>query len=343
MARGKYYEWLGVSPDATEVEIKKAYRKLALQYHPDKNPTPEAAEKFKEVAMAYETLSDEEKRREYDRKGDAEAHQPSSPPPDRPEWQAEPTMSPEDVFAHFFGGTFGAGATWKIRGDDVGHALPVTLEDLFVGRPRKVALTKQIICQGCGGTGCRVGGVPTTCQGCAGKGIRVVTRRLGPGLVQQMQTTCSFCRGEGMATASADVCAGCSGRRVQHERKVLVVPVERGMKHHYTIPFPQEGDQHPDINIPGDIVIVLKEQPHPKFVRRGQNLHTKKAVARAEALAGFTTTVAHLDGRELLVHCAPGEVGQTGFVKIVRGEGWPRYRRPGEQGDLLIEFTVEDA
>eukprot|EP00668_Euglena_longa_P038492 GGOE01049504.1.p1 GENE.GGOE01049504.1~~GGOE01049504.1.p1 ORF type:complete len:341 (-),score=85.78 GGOE01049504.1:177-1199(-) len=339
MARGhKYYEWLGITPDATEVEIKKAYRKLALQYHPDKNPTPEAAEKFREVAMAYETLGNEEKRKEYDCSGDQQVDTISSPAGQH----AESTMSPEDVFAHFFGGTFSAGSTWKIRGDDVGHALPVTLEDLYLGRPRKVALNKQVICQSCGGTGYRLGGVPTTCQGCAGKGTRLVTRRLGPGLVQQMQTTCSLCKGEGTAMATADVCIGCSGRRVQRERKILLVPVEQGMKHHYTIPFPQEGDQHPDINIPGDIVIVLKEQPHKSFVRRGQNLCTKKAVSCAEAQSGFTTAVVHLDGRELQVQCAPGEVWGSGFIKVVTGEGWPRCRHPGEKGDLLIEFTVED-
>jgi DnaJ family protein A protein 2 len=355
----KYYEWLGVPTDAPEGDIKKAYRRLALQYHPDKNPSPEAAERFKEVAMAYEVLSDEERRREYDHQGDREAtprrpgpgpdgggaastHPSGGPSGGGYDYDGGARFDPEDVFAHFFGGTFGAGATWRLRGEDVGHALAVSLEDLYTGRRRRVALTRQVVCAPCGGTGRKPGGDPTTCRDCRGEGVRVVARRLGPGLVQQMPTTCATCRGAGVAAATEDECAGCHGRRVRRERVVLDVPLEPGMKHHYTLPLLGMGDQHPDIHTPGDVVIVLKEQPHPRFVRRGQNLHYRAVVSPEAARTGGTLRIQHLDGRILTVDHAPGEA-VAGATRVVPGEGWPRCRRPGEPpGDLVVEFHAAD-
>ena len=136
MARGtKYYEWLGVAPDASAADIKKAYRKLALQYHPDKNPSPEAAEKFKEVTMAYETLGDEELRHNYDREGEdaAEEFQPRSS-----------GLSPEEFFSQCFGSNFGSSAKRMTKGRDVGHAVPVRLEDFYRGKIQKLALKKQV-------------------------------------------------------------------------------------------------------------------------------------------------------------------------------------------------------
>eukprot|EP00667_Euglena_gracilis_P011337 EG_transcript_11579 len=328
----KFYDWLGVSPDASEADIKKAYRKLAIQFHPDKNPSPEAAEKFKEVTQAYEVLSDEDKRKAYDRYGE-----------DGLKDGGGSGMSAQDIFSQFFGGAFGGGGGrgGESRGKDVGHALPVSLEDLYNGKVRKLALNKQVICSACSGSGSKVKGKQSVCADCRGQGIRIIVRQLGPGMVQQMQTTCSTCKGEGVSVAPQDRCTACNGNRVVQEKKILEVQVDKGMKHNDKITFSREGDQHPDIKIPGDVVIVLQEKKHERFERRGQDLHMKKTISLMEALCGFSFPVRQLDGRVLLIKSQPNEVTKPGQIKAVPGEGMPKHRNPFDKGSLLIEFDVE--
>jgi len=326
----KFYDCLGVSPDASEGDIKKAYRKLAMQYHPDKNPSPEAAEKFKELTQAYEVLSDEDKRKTYDRHGEAGLGEGGSS-----------GMSAQDIFSRFFGGGGGGGGRGESRGKDVGHALPVSLEDLYNGKTRKLALNKQVICPQCEGSGSKIKGKAATCVDCRGQGVRIIVRQVGPGMMQQMQATCPACRGEGIAVAPQDRCSSCNGNRVTQEKKILEVQVDKGMKNNDKITFSREGDQHPDIKIPGDVVIVLQEKKHDRFERRGQDLFMKKSISLLEALCGFAFPVTQLDGRVLLIKSQPGEIVKPGEVKSVPGEGMPKHRNPFDKGFLLIEFDVE--
>ena len=256
----KFYDALGVDPSASDSDIKRAYRKLAVQYHPDKNPDPAASEKFKEISKAYEILSDEDKRQVYDKYGEEGL-----------EGGAGEGMNPQDIFRQFFGGgggpfggMFGDGmGSREKKGKDVMHALPVSLEELYNGKTKKLSLNKQVICSACGGSGSKKKGKAAVCGDCKGSGVRIIVRQMGP-MIQQMQTTCSACKGEGTTIGEKDKCGACFANRVTQEKKILEVHVEKGMKHNDKITFNREGDQHPDIKIPGDVVIVLQEKKHDR-------------------------------------------------------------------------------
>uniref|UniRef100_A0A3Q4IDP8 DnaJ heat shock protein family (Hsp40) member A2b n=1 Tax=Neolamprologus brichardi TaxID=32507 RepID=A0A3Q4IDP8_NEOBR len=187
----KLYDILGVSPSASENELKKAYRKLAKEYHPDKNP--EAGDKFKEISFAYEVLTNPEKKELYDRYGEQGLREGGG---------GGPGM--EDIFSHIFGGGLfgfmggqGRGRNGgRRRGDDMVHPLKVSLEDLYNGKTTKLQLSKNVLCSACNGQGGKAGAVQK-CVACRGRGMRIMIRQLAPGMVQQMQSVCTDCNGEG--------------------------------------------------------------------------------------------------------------------------------------------------
>ncbi|KAL1917481.1 uncharacterized protein VTP21DRAFT_3874 [Calcarisporiella thermophila] len=326
----KYYDQLGVPPDASESEIKKAYRKLALKYHPDKNP--EAGDKFKEISHAYEILSDERKRQLYDQYGE-EGLQGDG---------MGPGISPEDLFSQIFGGFggFGGGSrgpTGPRRGKDMAHALKVSLEDLYKGKTSKLALQKHVICSKCEGKGGKEGAVQQ-CAECHGQGVKITMRQMGP-LVQQIQQTCPECRGEGEIIRDEDRCKQCNGKKITNERKVLEVHIDKGMREGQKITFSGEGDQLPGV-IPGDVIIMLEEKPHPRFKRKGDDLFCDVKIDLLTALAGGKFHVEHLDDRVLAVDILPGEVIRPGDIRVINGEGMPQHRTHNH-GNLYIKFEVE--
>eukprot|EP00992_Anisonema_acinus_P011129 TRINITY_DN7156_c0_g1_i1.p1 TRINITY_DN7156_c0_g1~~TRINITY_DN7156_c0_g1_i1.p1 ORF type:complete len:397 (-),score=64.76 TRINITY_DN7156_c0_g1_i1:195-1385(-) len=324
----KLYDILGVSPDASEKDITRAYRVLALKYHPDKNP--DAGEKFKEITGAYDILNDPKKKEIYDRYGMKGLEEGAG--------EGGGGMDP---FSFFFGGGGGGRrGGGERRGKDVGHALPVTLEDLYMGKTKKLALQKQVLCPACKGSGSKVAGKTSTCSDCRGQGIKIVLRQLGPGMVQQMQTACPTCRGEGVAVDPKDRCGSCKGQRVTSEKKILEVFVEKGMKDKERIVFSREGDQQPDV-IPGDVIIELHMQAHDRFKREGQNLLTTKTISLGEALCGFQFPLTHLDGRILLVKSTPDAITSSGSTMCIPNEGMPKHKNPFDKGALLIKFDVE--
>eukprot|EP00992_Anisonema_acinus_P015504 TRINITY_DN9770_c0_g1_i1.p1 TRINITY_DN9770_c0_g1~~TRINITY_DN9770_c0_g1_i1.p1 ORF type:complete len:413 (-),score=107.78 TRINITY_DN9770_c0_g1_i1:143-1381(-) len=335
----KLYELLNVSPDASPEDIRRSYKRLAVQFHPDKNPDPSAAEKFKDISRAYEVLSDEDKRRMYDRHGEAALDGDGG----------GGGASAHDIFAQFFGGgspfdsMFGGGMgreRGERRGKEVVHALPVTLEELYNGKTKKLSLNKQVICSVCAGSGSKKKGKSSTCSDCRGQGIKLVIRQMGP-MIQQMQTTCPSCNGEGTQISAKDRCGTCGGNRVAQEKKILEVHVEKGMRHNEKVTFSREGDQHPDIKIPGDVIIVLQERKHERFERRDSDLCMSRTITLKEALCGCSFTVTHLDGRTLLRRTTPGQVVKPGSVLAVPNEGMPKHRNPFDKGYLLIQFDVE--
>eukprot|EP00696_Hemimastix_kukwesjijk_P011698 gnl/Hemi2/24666_TR8300_c0_g1_i1.p1 gnl/Hemi2/24666_TR8300_c0_g1~~gnl/Hemi2/24666_TR8300_c0_g1_i1.p1 ORF type:complete len:424 (+),score=183.43 gnl/Hemi2/24666_TR8300_c0_g1_i1:172-1443(+) len=329
----KYYEVLGVSKDAQEDELKKAYKKLAFKYHPDRNKDPDAPEKFKEISTAFDTLSDPRKREIYDQYGEEGLKEGGGGGGDA-----------EDVFSQFFGGGFpfggmgggrrGGGGNRQPRGEDVMHALPVTLEDLYNGKTTKLQMTKDILCSKCDGKG---GKDAKKCSGCDGHGVRLIMQNMGPIAVQQ-RVRCPQCQGEG--TIIKEKCTQCNGAKTSKETKQLEVHIEKGMTHGQKIVFAGEGDQQPDVT-PGDIVIVLQLREHSSFRRDGDDLHMTQTITLVEALCGTKFIITHLDGRKLLVESPAGSVIKPGDTKAIPNEGFPHYKRIFDKGFLFVKFDVQ--
>lgn len=227
----KFYDILGVKPGCSADDLKKAYRKLALKYHPDKNPNE--GERFKQISQAYEVLSDPEKKAIYDQGGEQAIKEGGV---------GGGFSSPMDLFDMFFGGGMGPsrGRRRERKGKDVVHQLTVSLEELYKGTVRKLALQKNVICDKCEGRGGKKGAVEQ-CPTCKGMGMQVQVQQLGPGMLQQIQTVCPECRGQGERINPKDRCKQCQGKKVVRDRKILEVHVDKGMVDGQKIVFNGEG------------------------------------------------------------------------------------------------------
>ncbi|XP_029510866.1 dnaJ homolog subfamily A member 4 [Oncorhynchus nerka] len=321
-----FYDTLGVNPKATPDEIKKAYRKLALKYHPDKNPNE--GEKFKLISQAYEVLSEPKKRDLYDQGGEQAIK----------DGGMGGGGSPMDIFNMFFGGG-GRMPQRDRRGKNVVHQLTVTLEEMYNGTKRKLALQKNVICGKCEGYGGKKGALQT-CGSCKGRGVEIKVQQIGPGMIQQIQTMCAECQGEGERFNSKDRCKTCNGHKVERKKKILEVHIDKGMKGGQKIPFHGEGDQEPGLE-PGDVVIVVDQQDHPVYQRHEDDLHMKMNIKLVEALCGFKKTIRTLDGRVLIITSSPGKVVKANDVRCVHNEGMPIHKDPYDRGQLIIQFQVE--
>lgn len=324
-----YYDLLGVKPNAGVDEIKKAYRKLALKFHPDRNP--EDPEKFKLISHAYEVLSDPKRRETYDVGGEEAIKGGGT-------GGGFDFHSPMDIFDMFFGGG-GRRQKGAQKGKDVIHQMKVSLEDFYNGCTRKLSLKKKVICSKCDGRGGKEGAVEK-CSNCKGTGMQVRIMQLGPGMVQQIQSVCGECRGKGERINPKLRCKTCSGQKVIDDHKILEVHVDKGMKDGENIRFSGEGDQEPGLE-PGDIIIVLDEKEHRTFRRHDNDLIMEMDLELVEALCGFHKSIDTLDKRVLLVHNLPGEVIKNGDIKCIMGEGMPIYRDPFTRGRLIIKFNVK--
>jgi len=330
-----FYDILEVKPGCTPEELKKAYRKLALKYHPDKNPNE--GERFKQISQAYEVLADPEKRQIYDQGGEDAIKGGGG-------GGGGGFSSPMDIFDMFFGGgMFGGGGRREQRekkAKNVVHQLSVPLEDLYNGTTRKLAVHKNIICDKCKGTGSKSGQKPVKCTTCKGNGMTFRVHQIGPGMIQHMQSVCTDCSGSGERLNAADRCKQCSGKRILKDRKLVQIHVDKGMSDGEKIVLHGEGDQEPDI-APGDIIIVIDEKPHPVFKRMNIDLVMTMDLELVEAVCGFQKTIETLDGRILVVSTIPGEVIRPGDVKCIMNEGMPIHRNPTEKGRLAIQFNIK--
>lgn len=303
----KLYDILEVSPNASENELKKSYRKLALKYHPDKNP--DAGEKFKEISHAYDVLSDSQKRDIYDQFGEEGLSGGGG---------GGAGMDANDIFSQFFGGggMFGGGGGGRQRGPRkapaMEHTLNVTLEELYLGKTSRLSLNRDRHCTSCKGSGAKDGASASTCGDCHGRGIKVVIRQMGP-MIQQSQMTCPRCNGTGEDLKESNKCTSCKGKKCVREKKIIEVVIERGMKDKDHMVFQKEGDQLPVPNSEAsDVIIHLRMKPHAVFERDGDDLIMKAKVDLATALTGGYFLVPHLDKRTLKVCIIPGEIIKPG-------------------------------
>ncbi|AEO63608.1 dcdbf586-cc7e-45f2-9785-e37a123c343c [Thermothielavioides terrestris] len=348
-----YYKVLGLDRQASDRQIKSAYRQLSKKYHPDKNPNdPTAHEKFVQVSEAYEALSDPESRRIYDQYGHEGLKQ-------RKQGGGFQTHDPFDLFSRFFGGGGHFGnQPGQRRGHNVEVKVGIALRDFYTGRTTEFHWDKQQICEECEGTGA-ADRVVHTCQVCGGRGVRMVRQQLAPGMVTQMQMQCDACGGRGKTIAHR--CPVCHGERVVRKPTAVSVTIERGMADGARIVFENEADESPDW-VAGDLVVSLFEKEpavdddatNPDrvdgafFRRKGDDLYWREVLSLREALLGdWTRNLTHLDGHIVRLSRPRGSVVQPHHVETVPGEGMPKWHEDGDSvyhktefGNLYVEYVV---
>lgn len=325
MTKRDYYEILSVSRTATDVEIKRAYRSLAVQYHPDKNPgNAEAEDKFKEAAEAYAVLSDAQKRASYDRFG----HQGVGAGGFDPGF-----TNIEDIFDIFgFGDMFGGRGSRRTtvqRGSDLRYDLEITLEDAATGKDEKLRIPRLEKCEECDGVGAEKGTQPETCITCSGSG----QTRYSQGFFSVMRT-CANCQGRGQIIKTP--CKNCSGAGRIEKEKTIEIKIPAGVETGSRLRVTGEGEAGIGGGPSGDLFIVIHVAEHKEFERQGANLYSAVPISFAQAALGAEIKVKTLNGEEDLKIPAGT---QTGTVFRVKGKGMPNLAARGH-GDLFVAATL---
>ena len=343
MSKRDYYEVLGVAKNATEAEIKKAYRQMALKYHPDKNPgDKEAEEMFKEAAEAYEVLSNPEKKGRYDQFGHSGVGGAGG-------YGGGHGMNMDDIFSQFgdiFGGGnpfesfFGGGGGGRggrrtvNRGSNLRIKVKLTLEEIAKGTEKKIKVNKMVGCQTCGGSGAQAGqGSFSTCNMCKGSGQ---VRRVTNSFLGQMQTitTCPQCHGEGQTITSK--CKSCSGSGVQQGEEVISINIPPGVAEGMQLNVSGKGNAAERGGIPGDLLIVVEEIPHQYLQRDGEHLIYDLYISFIDAALGTSVEVPTLEGKAKIKIDAGT---QGGKVLRLKGKGVPALNSYS-RGDLLVNINV---
>ena len=331
MAKRDYYEILGVNRDATEDEIKKSYRKLAMKHHPDRNPdNPKAEESFKEAKEAYEVLSDDHKRAAYDQFGHAGVD-PSAGAGPGGQGFGKFADAFGDIFGDIFGGGAGGGRRSNVyRGADLRYNMEISLEDAARGTETKIRIPVMAECETCHGSGARPGTQPVTCTTCGGHGQ--VRMQQGFFSVQQ---TCPKCHGTGKMVKEPCPTCHSAGRVKQH--KTLAVKIPAGVDEGDRIRLSGEGEAGVNGGPPGDLYVVVHLKPHDIFQRDGSHLHCEMPVSFTTAALGGEIEIPTLGGHAKMK--IPAET-QTGAVFRLRGKGI-KPLRGNDQGDLMCHVVVE--
>ena len=346
MAKRDYYEVLGVDKSASADDIKKAYRKMAIKYHPDKNPgDKEAEEKFKEAAEAYSVLSDADKKARYDQFGHAGVE------------GAGPDFSGgfgnlNDILNDLFGGAFGGGfggfggfgggfggqrgqrQQRVYRGRDIRVRVKLTLEEIAKGVEKEISIEKNVPCTECGGKGAKNSSDIKTCPACNGTGQvqRVVNSFLGQTVTY---STCQQCDGEGKIISNP--CRSCNGTGLVRKRETIKVKIPAGVEAGMQLTLQGEGHAAKNNGINGDLLVVIEEHEHPNLKRDGNNLYYTKIISVTDAMLGAEVTVPCLDG-DYKIKIDAGT--QSGEVVRLRGRGLPSVNGYGGTGDLYVKIAV---
>ena len=340
MEKRDYYEVLGVSKSADATEIKKAYRKLALKYHPDKNPgDKEAEEKFKEAAEAYDVLSNEEKKRRYDQFGHAGVGGAG-------QGGFGGGMSMDDIFSQFgdifgsfggfsgFGG-FGGGRSARRgnRGTNLRVKVKMNLQEIATGIEKKIKVKKYVACQHCNGTGAKDGKSYSTCSTCKGSGqvTRVQNTILG---AMQTTSTCPTCEGEGKIIN--EKCTFCNGEGVLMSEEVISINIPAGVGEGMQLSLSGKGNAARRGGVNGDLIVLIEEEEHPELVRDGNDLLYNVFIGYPEAVLGETVEIPTIEGK-VKVKIEAGT--QPGKILRLRGKGLPDVNGYGK-GDLLAKVNV---
>ena len=344
MAKRDYYEVLGVDKNASADDIKKAYRKMAIKYHPDKNPgDKEAEEKFKEAAEAYSVLSDADKKARYDQFGHSGVE------------GAGPDFSGgfgnlNDILNDLFGGAFGGGfggfggfgggfgggqRQQKVyRGRDIRVRVKLTLEEIAKGVEKEISIEKNVPCSDCSGKGARNSSDIKTCPACKGTGQvqRVVNSFLGQTVTY---STCQQCAGEGKIISNP--CHTCNGTGLVRKRETIKVKIPAGVEAGMQLTLQGEGHAAKNNGINGDLLVVIEEYEHPDLKREGNNLYYTKVISVVDAMLGAEVNIPCLDG-DYKIKVEPGT--QSGEVVRLRGRGLPSVNGYGGTGDLYVKIAV---
>lgn len=334
-----YYEILSVERTADAEEIKRAYRRMAMKYHPDRNPgDAEAEARFKECSEAYEVLSDPKKRELYDRYGHeglrgagAAAHDFSR-------------MDVSDIFSMFqdiFGGGFGGARSRRgpARGYDLETEVSVTLDEVLTGVETDVEFTRMDICETCAGSGARPGSAPVRCPTCQGQGK---VQQQGLGGMFRMVTACPQCNGRG--TIIKEHCPSCRGKGRVPKKRTLSVKIPAGIHHGQAVRIRGEGEPPPQEagtngqGLRGDLHVVVRIKPHKVFQRDGDNLILEMPISFSQATLGAEIEVPTLTGSTMLT--IPKGT-QHGAIFRIAGEGLPNLRAPQRRGDLIVACRIE--
>ena len=330
MSKRDYYEVLGVNRDADESDLKKAYRRLAMKYHPDRNPdAPDAEEKFKEASEAYEILTDPQKRQAYDQFGHAGVDPSQGGGAGGFNFEGNFGDIFGDVFGDIFGGSRGQRGG-PGRGSDLRYNLQLGLEQAVHGDTVEIRIPVLTGCEDCDGSGAAPGTSPSTCPDCNGMG----QVRVSQGFFS-LQQTCPRCRGQGRIVT--DPCRSCGGAGRKEKRKTLSVKIPSGVDTGDRIRLTGEGEAGVAGGPPGDLYVQVEVREHPIFVREGRHLYCEVPISFPDAALGGELEVPTLDGRVKLK--VPAET-QTGKVFRLRGKGVTEVRGGGV-GDLLCKVVVE--
>jgi|SaaInlStandDraft_5_1057022.scaffolds.fasta_scaffold01041_16 DnaJ-class molecular chaperone len=326
------YDRLNLQSDATEKDIKKAYRKMSVKWHPDKNidNKDEATKKFQGIAEAYTTLIDPEKKKIYDQVG-----------MDYLKNGDMPHFDPSDIFSQFMGGmggfspfsNMGGFRTTQHKDEDCIIEQYVTLEELFMEKEIKVNYTQKFYCKDCKGNGTK-DNTESKCNDCNGKGQKVNIRRMG-NMIQQMVGTCEKCRGTGEYVNNNNKCPKCNGRKYSTKNKSIDIDLKRGIGEGNRITIKSEG--HHLKNGKTNLIILIKEKQHKIFIREGNNLRLSMKISLYQAMFGFNKILKHLNNKEILLKGNKfNNINNTTF--IVKNQGM--YDLNGNKGDIIIDFVL---